>query len=563
MKTEDIKNLKTLCSDYKLLYVEDDDLARKASSELFSNFFNDIDSAKDGQDGLDKFKSASYDLVITDIRMPNMNGIDMFKAIKAINPEVPVLFLSAHNDASYFIEAIKLGASGYLLKPIDLTQFLLQISKTVEEIKLREESKNYQKKLEQEVKERTLELDKKLHYDSVTNLLNRYSFFEKVNSLQNPVVILIDIDRFKIINEFYGDAIGTFVLKEFSKFLLSYVDDKDFELFRLSADEFILLQDNSEANKQEYKKFVEELLEAISNMKITNNSEDISIDVSIGISFEKKHTLEKAEIALNHAKKYKKSFVFYSDEIENRSNVQEAIKYKAIIKEAIKNDMVVPVFQAIVDRDEKIQKYETLMRIKNEGSKLISPFFFLDIAIKTKLYKDLSYVIIFSALHKLKETDIVLSINFTYDDIKNEEFISEVDNFIATNKDVGSRAIFEITETQSIQNYEDVKEFIKRFRNYGVKFAIDDFGSGFSNFEYILEIEPDYLKIDGSLVKNIDKDKKAYILVKAIVQFSHELGIKVIAEYVYNELIFDMLKDIGVDEYQGYYFSVPSEDLST
>jgi EAL domain-containing protein (putative c-di-GMP-specific phosphodiesterase class I) len=220
------------------------------------------------------------------------------------------------------------------------------------------------------------------------------------------------------------------------------------------------------------------------------------------------------------------------------------------------------VYQPIVDANEKIVKYETLMRLKNEETgELISPFFFLDIAIKTGLYSALSSHIIFESLHLLDSTSHEISFNFTYGDIKNEILIRNIESFLKVSNGIGSRAIFEIVESENIESYSDIKNFIKKFRQYGVRFAIDDFGSGFSNFEYILEIEPDYLKIDGSLIKNIDTDKKAYILVSAIVEFSHKLGIKVIAEYVHSKVIFEMLKVIEVDEYQGFYFSEPIEKI--
>ncbi len=561
MSTIDIKQLKKLCANYKLLYVEDDNVARETSLELFSNFFDFIDIAKDGSDGLKQFNAKDYDLIITDIKMPKLDGIEMFRAIRETNKEIPVLFLSAHNESSFFVEAIKLGVNGYLLKPLNIEQFKFQIAKTIEEIKLKKEAKNYKIKLEKEVFERTIALDKKLHYDEVTGLLNRYSLFEKIATFKNPVLLVIDIDRFKIINEFYGDNIGTFVLKEFAKFLTDYVRQTHFNIFRLSADKFILLENNPRLDPLYYETFTEKLLNAISLIKINNHTEDIYIDVSIGISFETTHTLETAEIALNHAKKHKKHFMVYNNLINNTTDIQESLKYKALIKKAIHSNGVVPVYQAIVDRYQNIKKHEILMRIKDDNQKLITPFYFLDTAIKTRLYKDLSSIIVFSALKKLTEINQSLSINFDYADINNDKFINKIANFISKHKHIGSRAIFEITETQSMEDYKKVKKFIKRFRQYGVKFAIDDFGSGFSNFEYILEIEPDYLKIDGSLIKNIDTNKKSYILVKAIVQFSHELGIKVIAEYVYNKTIFTMLKDIGVDEFQGYYFSVPDETL--
>jgi len=228
----------------------------------------------------------------------------------------------------------------------------------------------------------------------------------------------------------------------------------------------------------------------------------------------------------------------------------------------LEEDRVKAVYQGIVDSSGRIVKYETLMRLEEKDTKkLQSPYFFLDVAIKTRLYSYLSSRVIFKALDILKNSDEVLSVNFTYSDIKNTSLIEKIEAFISENKNIGSRLIVEITEDESIENYDDVKAFIGRFRSYGVKIAIDDFGTGFSNFEYILEVEPDYLKIDGSLVKDIDTNKRSFTLVEAIVQFSHKLGIKVIAEFVHSKTIFEMLKDLSVDEYQGFYFHEPKLTL--
>jgi EAL domain-containing protein (putative c-di-GMP-specific phosphodiesterase class I) len=215
-----------------------------------------------------------------------------------------------------------------------------------------------------------------------------------------------------------------------------------------------------------------------------------------------------------------------------------------------------------VNRDGKVMKYETLMRLRDKDTnKLITLNYFLDIAVKTGLYSALSRYIIFEGLWRLDTSEHNLSFNFTYADIINKTLLNEIESFFITSPKLARRAIFEITESEIIEDYADMKSFIKQFRKYGVVFAIDDFWSGFSNFEYILEVEPDYLKIDGSLVKNIDTDKKAYILVRAIVDFSHRLGIKVIAEYVHSDIIFQMLKKLNIDEFQGFYFSKPLENI--
>jgi len=120
---------------------------------------------------------------------------------------------------------------------------------------------------------------------------------------------------------------------------------------------------------------------------------------------------------------------------------------------------------------------------------------------------------------------------------------------------------FEILESESITDYEKVISFINIVRKLGSKIAIDDFGSGYSNFSYLLRLKPDYIKIDGSLVKNIHKDKNSYLITKTINDFAHSLGMKTVAEFVHCEEVFKLLQDMGVDEYQGFYFSEPLENI--
>nr|MDA3909435.1 EAL domain-containing protein [Sulfurimonas sp.] len=149
-----------------------------------------------------------------------------------------------------------------------------------------------------------------------------------------------------------------------------------------------------------------------------------------------------------------------------------------------------------------------------------------------------------------------ISINLTYSDITNKSFMESLYKRISK-ENIGNRLIVEITENESIKDYKLLKKSIIKFRSLGVKIAIDDFGSGYSSFSQILEIHPDYIKIDGTIIENIDTDTQAFILTKAIVTFSKELGIKVIAEYVHSKKIHEILLDFKIDEFQGYYFSEP------
>ncbi|NOX16336.1 MAG: EAL domain-containing protein [Epsilonproteobacteria bacterium] len=558
----DIKELVRMSRGLKLLYVEDDKNARQTTLKMLSNFFQDITIAVDGKDGIEKFKSKKIDLILSDINMPNLNGLEMLKIIRELNSDIPALLLSAHNDSDYFMEAIELDIDGYILKPLVFEQFAKTLFKIVQKLNLLILKDNYQKNLENEVKKRNAELEHKLYFDSLTNLLSRYSFFLDIKKLYSPIILLLDIDKFKVINEVYGIDIGSIVLQKFAYFLQLMTKNDFCKLYRLSADEFAIVDSSKHIDTEKYEELIKNIFKKLHHFKITIDKNIISIDITIGLSTVETNSYESAKIALDYAKKHKKPFMMYSSAIDYRKENSLALRYRDEISLAIDEDRVTAVYQPIVDEKAQIVKYETLMRLKDRGSnKLISPFHFLEVAIKTRLYEQLSSIIVFKALQLLYLTDKILSINFTYSDIKNGLFIQKIENFLSQNDRVGQRTVFEITESESIENYDDVKSFIKRFRKYGVKIAIDDFGSGFSNFNYILEVEPDYLKIDGSLIKDIDTNESSCILVEAIVQFSHKLGIKVIAEFVHSKKIFDMLKELGVDEYQGYYFYEPLQKI--
>jgi len=292
----------------------------------------------------------------------------------------------------------------------------------------------------------------------------------------------------------------------------------------LSADEFAIVDITRHIDTEKYEELIRNIFKKLHHFKMSIDKNIISIDITIGLSTVEKNGYESAKIALDYAKKHKKPFMMYSSTIDYRKENSVALKYRDKISLAIDENRIVAVYQPIVDKNMHIVKYEALMRLKEENSqKLISPLYFLDVAIKTRLYSQLSHIIIFKALEMMILTKKKLSINFTYSDIKNANLIEDIESFLYLHREVGYNTVFEITESENIENYGVVKNFITRFKKYGVKIAIDDFGSGFSNFNYILEIEPDYLKIDGTLIRNIDTDVNSHTLVEAIVKFSHKL----------------------------------------
>ena len=152
--------------------------------------------------------------------------------------------------------------------------------------------------------------------------------------------------------------------------------------------------------------------------------------------------------------------------------------------------------------------------------------------------------------------DYEFSINLSFDDIVNHDiynFILE----IMQNSNMGGRVTFELLESEKVDDFEKIIQFFAEIRRYGCKIAIDDFGSGFSNFSYLTKINPDFIKIDGSLIKNIDIDKNSYIVVETIVEFAKKMGIKTVAEYVHSSTVLSIVKKIGIDYSQGYFVDKP------
>jgi EAL domain-containing protein (putative c-di-GMP-specific phosphodiesterase class I) len=232
-------------------------------------------------------------------------------------------------------------------------------------------------------------------------------------------------------------------------------------------------------------------------------------------------------------------------------------KFEQVVKlrKALANGDIIPYYQPIVDKEGNITKYEALMRVKIDD-KIVSPFMFMDLIKEAKLYDEFSKLMIKKVFEDAKSDKLhKVSLNLSFLDISNAE-IREFILDLLQKSQIGEKITFEILESESLENINIVTEFIKKVKEFGVTIAIDDFGSGYSNFVNILTIKPDFIKIDGSLIKNIQKPEY-YEIVKLINNFAKKFDILTVAEFVENREIFDILIEIGIDCFQGYYFYKP------
>jgi diguanylate cyclase (GGDEF)-like protein len=403
-----------------------------------------------------------------------------------------------------------------------------------------------------------------IYTDHLTSLLNRYALNEAINSQKSRVLILSNIKEFSLINELYGVDVGNEILIQVADAFSDFAQKNSLIAYRISADEYVLLKEEDSFDEEFYSLLITELHNKINSLKISIQGVDdaISVEIYSGVAFDHAHSLEDAQMAIKKAKKHSLTYVVYSQKVDTKEQSQTVMRVKKTIRYALEHKNVVPFFQPITNRDAKVIKYEALVRIiefDDAQKRVLYPSQFLDISIASGLYIQIAQEMLERSLTFFANRDEKISLNFLPNDFFNPSIMNSLVNAIEK-FDSPQKIVVEITEQEGVENFDRLAKIVKKLRAMGVLIAIDDFGSGYANYAHILELKPDYLKIDGSLIQNILTDHDSKILVQSIVNFAKELNIITVAEYVENEEIFEILKEYGVDEFQGYYFGRP-EDL--
>lgn len=395
--------------------------------------------------------------------------------------------------------------------------------------------------------------------DELTGLKNRTALFaDLTNSSKDPTLVVLNIDRFSNINDYFGYAAGDDMLKAFANYMDELIEHH--QLYRISVDEFVFICHNDFNN--ELKEHIVEYVNTLERRKFKIGTNDISIKVSGGVAHaSKSEVYNLAHIALKEAKEKREKVIFYNDNRALSEKTHNNIMMVNTIQSAIDGDRIIPYFQGIVDnKTRRITKYEALIRMIDDEGKIVSPFLFLEHAKKSKLYDKLTQIMIAKTFAVFETLDYDFSLNLTLHDIISKETRTFLYNTLEKSS-AASRLVFEIVETEEIENFSEVIEFIKTVKHYGCKIAIDDFGTGYSNFSYLSKLDVDYIKIDGSLIKNINDDRDHLLTVESILHFAQKKGIATIAEFVENGAIYTKLVELGIDYSQGYLFSVPSPTI--
>ena len=392
--------------------------------------------------------------------------------------------------------------------------------------------------------------------DSLTHLPNRIKLIEDFSKESNQTLILIDIIGFSHINETNGYDIGDYVLMELGAFLTSNYSN-NYKVYHLNADIFALV--TSKEHLDMVQEDVEKIKEDISKFTIETENFTTNLETTIGVACQTDNdVLKKAELALKEARNLGRNQIkFYSSDLKVIQQINDTNHWSPIIKHAFEHDQFMAVAQPIFNlTDESIDKYELLVRIKY-NEEIYTPNKFINAARNSGQLYNIFKFMFDQGCRQAAKTGLHYSINISDCEFHHEGLLEFITNTIEYHNVDPKLLSLEILESHAITHSDEIREIFLEIHKLGIEFIIDDFGVQCSNFAQTEFLPITTLKIDGSFIENIHESKNSQTIVKTIHTFAKEKGLKLIAEYVCNEDVYDKIKELGIEYAQGNYLSEP------
>lgn len=392
--------------------------------------------------------------------------------------------------------------------------------------------------------------------DKLTGLPNRVKLMQDLEAASRPLLGMINIDQFKAINDFYGLANGDKVLLEIGR-RLDRMGGGWVEAYRIGGDLFAMLAVGDDCTLEQFASLIARIMRHLEEEPVDCDEDRIFIQVTAGICQGTDNCYTHAALALARARAEQRDYLIYDEEMEVKSHYRDNIRWSQKIRSALASGRIVPYYQPIVDNATgRIVEYEALMRMIDEDGTVIPPTF-LGVAKRSRQYTALTKTMVNKVIEALPHCSGLMALNLTVEDIIDSDTAAFLYDRLSP-PEVGPRIVLEITETEGIENYGEIAEFIEKLKARGCRFAIDDFGSGYSNFAHLLRLKIDYLKIDGSIIMNIIDSRDSQAIAHVIVDAARRLGMKTIAEFVGSPRIQAKVKELDIDYSQGYYIGQPS-----
>lgn len=556
--------------------------------------FTNLHTANSGKTALDCLRQqisnniSTIDAVLMDIMMPEMDGYELCRILRNHDEwaDIPVIMITANATWQEKVarESFDAGAVDILFKPVRRVDLMPRIISSLSLKKERDLRKKREQELETELSERRIveaRLQHLVNHDDLTGLCNRRRLEQQLEVVvlrarkngRLSALLYIDLDHFKVINDAEGHAAGDRLLVEVANVLRHEIGTSGL-LARISSDEYTaLVEDITEVKALE---IAERLRFIMDRFQFVTNNHTYHIGASIGVATMKpgdmtsaSEVLARADQACYVAKTHGRNIVhLFNKEDTEMLTLRSAIHWVPLIRDALANNKFKLVFQPVMDlKDKCFTHHEALIRMVGGDGTLILPTNFIPVAEKMGLIHDIDLWVVSRAIDILNELpqkykSTSFSINLSSHAFQDTSLLPLLKEKLEKTGVNPGKIVFEITETAAIANYSQTREMIMNIRQLGCQFALDDFGSGFSSFNYIKEFPVDYLKIDGAFITNLINDPVDQTLVKSMIEIAKTLNKKIIAEFVENKTVLDLLVEYGADYAQGYFIGKPTPELT-
>ena len=416
-------------------------------------------------------------------------------------------------------------------------------------------------------------------HDPLTHLYNRRRFQKDLGHVlaisrkynKSGALLYFDVDHFKYLNDTQGHQYGDRMLNLIAKKLKTILKCPDI-IARLGGDEFAVVL--IEADEKVAVNVAQRIIDNVRSIDTNVLGGAHKISVSIGVvlfpsdGFNIPELMANADLAMYQAKEKKRgSFHLFSSDSQVRERVNQLMVRKERIETAIAEDWFVLYFQPIMNiKTGEIKRYESLIRMIEEDGSIHMPDSFITEAEQLGLIDEVDQLVMKKAIQALggflaDGYDLSLSVNLSGRAMDNPDILNLIKEQLQQHNVAPSRLIIELTETAAVSDIMGAERLMREIKDLGCRFALDDFGVGFSSFFYLKQLPVDYVKVDGMFVRQLPYSDEDQIFVKALNEMAHGLGKKTVAEFVENEKILEMLIANGVDYAQGYYIGKPLPDI--
>jgi diguanylate cyclase (GGDEF)-like protein len=540
------------------LVVDDGPVERLAGKAMLEKLGFAAAVAASGEEALAQMEQAAFDVVLCDITMPGMGGLALLAATRTHARPPLFIMASTHDDAEHAIVSLKSGAYGYLTKPMRFEHLRDTLAEAMAKYEL-----------EQSPASRP---SAAARLDSLTNLINRSEFSARLGERmrdvgdEHGVLLLFKISGLNHINHSYSRADGDRVLQLTADALSQQVRAVDL-LARFGGDTFsIFIADIAHAHATERAVGISHAVEAV-RMVLGNDAFSVNLlvggaCVQHGVAVEE--LLNRADFALHLARQQSRSKVhIYSEADEARKReLSHQLNTLAMVRAALDDPRRMAMhYQPITDlKTGKVSHFEALLRLLDETGKPCNAGELIKTCEVFGLIGVLDRVVVDRCLHQVKDlpSGTGVAINLSGKSIGDPHLLALIETRIKELDIDPHRIIFELTETAAFHNLDEVRHFVGRIKELGCRFALDDFGVGFSSFYYIKELDFDYLKLDGSFIAKLPKSPNDQVFVRAMVEISRVFDMSVIAEWVEDQETADMLREFNVAYGQGWFFGKPA-----